>query len=329
MSLSEHLWIWILSLMVTTSVLAVTFEDSPTEKHGDTIDFSDEKLKDSSQQKNRTRQGKDLLDWIGLGTGPGVDPYLARLNEICLTGDLAECFKSRAINSFSEFFDKDKYELNENVRVVRMGRDLVQEVDRQPYEYSATPRSDDSEWDQLVKFISRKAERFIKTVAIEVSIPTSVTGENEVYAPRFLDEIADEIDILENKKDSIFSRHRLRKILIPTLIILKLFKLKLLLFLPLILGLASFKKFLGFMAIVIPGLIGFFKFFKPMMTNYQPPIYSQSGIGFPYYKENGNHGFPHEHATYQEPVNYHGNYHSDSGYYGPELAYQGYKPHRK
>lgn len=43
----------------------------------------------------------------------------------------------------------------------------------------------------------------------------------------------------------------------------KLFKLKLLLFLPLILGLASFKKFLGFLAIVVPGLIGFFKLCKP------------------------------------------------------------------
>lgn len=47
------------------------------------------------------------------------------------------------------------------------------------------------------------------------------------------------------------------------LIVLKLFKLKLLLFLPLILGLASFKKFLGFLAIVVPGLIGFFKLCKP------------------------------------------------------------------
>ena len=44
------------------------------------------------------------------------------------------------------------------------------------------------------------------------------------------------------------------------LVILKLFKLKLLLFLPLILGLASFKKVLGFFALVVPGLIGFFKF---------------------------------------------------------------------
>lgn len=59
------------------------------------------------------------------------------------------------------------------------------------------------------------------------------------------------------------ARAKLKKMLIPILILVKLFKLKLLLFLPLILGLASFKKFLGFLAIVVPGLIGFFKLCKP------------------------------------------------------------------
>lgn len=89
---------------------------------------------------NGTRQGKDLLDWIGLGTGGNVDPYLARANAACLNGDLAECFKSRALNSLSEFFDQQEYNLNHNVRVVRMSRDIVQEVSRQPYEFSSSPR---------------------------------------------------------------------------------------------------------------------------------------------------------------------------------------------
>jgi hypothetical protein len=62
---------------------------------------------------------------------------------------------------------------------------------------------------------------------------------------------------------SVAARTKLKKLFIPLLIILKLFKLKLLLFLPLILGLASFKKLLGFLALVIPGLIGFFKLCKP------------------------------------------------------------------
>ena len=55
-----------------------------------------------------------------------------------------------------------------------------------------------------MKFALRKAEKFVKTVAIELHIPSEETGENEVYAPRFLDEIADEIDTLENKKDTLF-----------------------------------------------------------------------------------------------------------------------------
>ncbi|XP_026683924.1 uncharacterized protein LOC103515409 [Diaphorina citri] len=58
-------------------------------------------------------------------------------------------------------------------------------------------------------------------------------------------------------------RHKLKKLIIPLLIVLKLFKLKLLLFLPLILGLAGFKKVLGLLAIAIPGLIGYFKFCRP------------------------------------------------------------------
>lgn len=65
-------------------------------------------------------------------------------------------------------------------------------------------RSTDSEWDQLTKFALRKIEKFVKTVAIELHVPSEETGENEVYAPRFLDEIADEIDTLENKKDTLF-----------------------------------------------------------------------------------------------------------------------------
>lgn len=103
------------------------------------VKFRDEHIEQNTQP-NRTRQGKDLFDWIGLGTGQHVDPYLARINQGCLTGDLAECFKSRAISSFSEFFDQAEYYLNDQVRIVRMGRDVVQEVSRQPYEYSSSAR---------------------------------------------------------------------------------------------------------------------------------------------------------------------------------------------
>ncbi|XP_014212868.1 uncharacterized protein LOC106642566 [Copidosoma floridanum] len=287
---------------------------------------------EARQRSNQSRQGKDLLDWIGLGTGQHVDPYLARTNEACLNGDFAECFKSRALGTFADFFDRQKYDLNDNVKIVRMPSEVVEAVSRQSYEFTTSARSDESEWDQLVKFVMRKTEKFIKTTAIEVDVPAWLTGENEVYAPRFIDEIADEIDTLENKKDTLFSRNRLKRIFIPMLIILKLFKLKLLLFLPLILGLASFKKFLGFIAIVIPGLIGFFKLCKPLTQSYTPPVYSPSGIGFPpgHFKE--NHGYndhdsyhPAGYSSYQDS-NYQG---SDNVNYAHDLAYQGYRDYQK
>lgn len=57
--------------------------------------------------EGRNRQGKDFFDFIGLGTGPETDPYLAKTNSLCLTGDLSECFKSRALSSLDEFFTKE------------------------------------------------------------------------------------------------------------------------------------------------------------------------------------------------------------------------------
>ncbi|XP_076241376.1 DUF1676 domain-containing protein Osi2 [Calliopsis andreniformis] len=315
----------LLAWMILVPCHSVTFEDdSSTEQSEGRENHAPEPQDQGSF--NKTRQGKGLFDWIGLGTGRNVDPYVAKTNKGCLNGDLAECFKSQALGYFSDFFDQPHYDLNDYVKVVRMSRDVVKEVNREPYEYSSEARSSDSEWDQLVKFAMRKAEKFVKSVAIELHIPSSETGENEVYAPRFLDEIADEIDTLENKKDTLFSRHQLKKLLIPMLIVLKLFKLKLLLFLPLILGLASFKKFLGFLALVIPGLIGFFKLYKPLSQNYHPPVYSQSGIGYPYYKENSNN-YPYGGQDVHHGPEYQG-YHGDTVSFGQDLAYRGYREYQ-
>ncbi|XP_053975961.1 uncharacterized protein LOC128874869 [Hylaeus volcanicus] len=316
----------VLVWMLLVPCQAFTFEDGPA---GDKPEGRDNQVPPLQGQVpfNGTRQGKGIFDWIGLGTGRNVDPYMAKTNKGCLNGDLAECFKSQALSYFTDFFDQPRYDLNDYVKVVRMSRDVVKEVGRQPYEYSNEPRSSDSEWDQLVKFAMRKAEKFVKTVAIELHIPSEETGDNEVYAPRFLDEIADEIDTLENKKDTLFSRHQLKKLLIPMLIVLKLFKLKLLLFLPLILGLASFKKFLGFLAIVIPGLIGFFKLYKPLTQNYHPPVYTQSGIGYPYYKDNAN-SHPYVDQNDHHVPEYAGGYHREPVSFGQDLAYRGYQDYQ-
>ncbi|XP_045474146.1 uncharacterized protein LOC123680344 [Harmonia axyridis] len=233
------------------------------------------------------RQGRNLLDWIGLGTGPNTDPYQARTNANCLNGDLAECFKSRALSTFEEFFSNNLYDLSDNARVKKMPVSQLRQLSEERFEFSEEPRSEDSEWDQLVKFASRKVEKFVKSTGLELDFDSEVTEQGR-YSPRFVDEIVDEIDVIEDKKDSIFRRKQLKKLFIPLLLVLKIFKLKLLLFLPLILGLASFKKFLGFLAILVPGAIAFFKFCKPNIHSnfggpgnfYSGPQYSPAGIAF-------------------------------------------------
>lgn len=158
------------------------------------------------------RKGKDLLDLIGFGTGPNVDPYLASTNAACLTGDLAECFKSRALASMDDFFQQEAYQFGENARIVRLKRWREEEQSRargeRSYEFSSAPRAGDSDWDQFAKFIMRKAETFIKSTAIEVNVPNELLGQEEGrYAPRFIDEIASEIDLLEDKTESSFCKY--------------------------------------------------------------------------------------------------------------------------
>jgi len=102
-------------------------------------------------------------------------------------------------------------------------------------------------------------------------LENSGSGTDLFAVPEFKHDINTICLVLTNYFSFAFSvaKKKVKKLLIPLLIVLKLFKLKLLLFLPLILGLASFKKFLGFMALVVPGLIGFFKLCKPdLQHNY-------------------------------------------------------------
>ncbi|XP_077271625.1 DUF1676 domain-containing protein Osi2 [Temnothorax americanus] len=309
----------ILGVLLALSLLAccqstgkITFQDTATEHQAD----EQENLKEvSSQQRgfNPVQHVEDLFSYIGLGTGRNVDPYLAKVNERCLTGDLAECFKSRALNYFSDFFDHAEYSLNDNVQIKRMSDQVITEVYRQPYEYSNEPRSGETEWDQMVNFMKRKMEKFVKTMSFELTVPKVETDLDEAYKPRFLNEIADEIDTLENKKDSLFSRNRLKKFLIPFLLVVKLFKVKLLLLLPLILGLASFKKFLGFLAIIIPGLIGFFKLYKPYPHYY--PVYTKNGVAQPHYESHSN-------------FDYHGDHYGNVDSYSHDLAYRGYQHYK-
>lgn len=60
--------------------------------------------------EERGRQGKGLLNLFGLGPDGNADPYIARTNGNCLTGDLSECFKSQALTNFDEIFFRDSYQ---------------------------------------------------------------------------------------------------------------------------------------------------------------------------------------------------------------------------
>ncbi|CAH0721063.1 unnamed protein product, partial [Brenthis ino] len=276
-------------------------------------------------------QGRGFLDWIGLGEDE--DPYIQKATQQCINGDLADCFKAQALRSFDDFFDKPSYQLSDNA-ILRKVESQARALAREPPQLSSQPRSEDSDWDSLVKYGMRKIERFLRSTALEFELDDDVTS-NGVIAPRFLDEIADEVDIIEDKKAPPFRRHNLKKLIIPMLLILKLFKLKLLLFLPLILGLASFKKFLGFMALIVPGVIGYFKFCKPNLSSpfssnhYSGPQYSPAGIGLSPYRE--GHG-PAQYGHYE---NYAGNHYNKYGSNGvafrehdvspQDLAYQGWE----
>lgn len=48
----------------------------------------------------------------------------------------------------------------------------------------------------------------MKSTAFEIAIPDEVAAEGR-YSPRFVDEIADEIDVIEDKKAPIFSKQSL------------------------------------------------------------------------------------------------------------------------
>lgn len=55
------------------------------------------------------QSARHLFDYIGLGTNENVDPFLRKTNEKCLNGELSECFKSQALNTFDDFFKRDVY----------------------------------------------------------------------------------------------------------------------------------------------------------------------------------------------------------------------------
>ncbi|EDV90722.1 uncharacterized protein LOC6569682 [Drosophila grimshawi] len=207
------------------------------------------------------RGRSSILSIFGLGNDN--DPYLARTNTNCLSGDLSECFKTQALNTFDEIFHRDLYRLSDFARVVRLPETQQRSLLQEPFEYSEEPRSEDDDWNLLVKYALRRAERFIKSTALELELPEELTEAGR-YEARFIgNDIDDELDAGDGQRAGHFSRKKLKKMIIPLLLVLKIFKLKLLLFLPFILGIAGLKKILGLAAIILPGLFAYFKLCRP------------------------------------------------------------------
>lgn len=159
----------------------------------------------TSGSGNSSRDGRNLLHWIHSFINSETDPYLTKVNSACLDGDLAECFKAKALSNLDEYFGKESYTLNENVCIVRMPKEHVRRIYQEPFEFSEGARADEPEWEQFVKFVSRKVERFLKSAAFEVEFSNDVT-ENGRYSPRFIDEIATELEAIEDKKAGIPSK---------------------------------------------------------------------------------------------------------------------------
>lgn len=98
------------------------------------------------------------------------------------------------------------YSLTPHVRVLRVPETQVRSLDYEPYEFSNEARqiSESPDWSELIQFALRKAERFMKSNVIELEIPSELT-EGGRYSPRFIDEISDELDVIEDKHAPLFS----------------------------------------------------------------------------------------------------------------------------
>jgi hypothetical protein len=70
-------------------------------------------------------------------------------------------------------------------------------------------RFDNLKWDDFLKETLKKTEKLVKSIVHDGYASLILLKENKISVPRFLDEIADEIDVLENKKDSLFCNYNL------------------------------------------------------------------------------------------------------------------------
>jgi hypothetical protein len=99
----------VISVLLTATVSSLKFDDEGAAA----ANSNTPKVANISQEPPNVQgrqSGRNLFDFIGLGTGGTVDPFLRKMNEKCLNGELAECFKSQALNSFDGIFQREAYE---------------------------------------------------------------------------------------------------------------------------------------------------------------------------------------------------------------------------
>jgi hypothetical protein len=89
--------------------ICLKFDDAASQPQQQQQQQQQLNLSDNGVQIEGRQSGRHLFDFIGLGTGNNIDPYLRKTNEKCLNGELAECFKSQALNSVDEVFVRDSY----------------------------------------------------------------------------------------------------------------------------------------------------------------------------------------------------------------------------
>ncbi|XP_066904556.1 uncharacterized protein Osi2 [Halyomorpha halys] len=163
----------------------------------------------------------------------------------CSAGEWGSCLEGGVLASFSAILGKE-YRLSQAARIVRSNVPSVEQ------------RSQGGFFSKLAK----AGDDFVRSAGLEIELTPELT-ENGRFQPRFIDEIYTELDTLQLKNAKPSKQYELKKLFIPLLVLLKLFKLKLFLLLPVILGVASFKKLLGIAFFALPAIIAYFKVCKP------------------------------------------------------------------
>lgn len=88
------------------------YAPQPQQQQQQQLQFQQQQQLQQPQQVGQPGVGEErgrssILSIFGLGNDN--DPYLARTNSNCLGGDLSECFKTQALNTFDEIFYRDSY----------------------------------------------------------------------------------------------------------------------------------------------------------------------------------------------------------------------------